>query len=129
MAFDVAAFRTAFPEFADATAYPTATIDTWAALAEMQVRSVIWKSATTLATQLYVAHEITIAYQNVKTATNGGAPGTFGGIANNKTVGGASIGFDATTTSEKDGGWWNLTTYGKQFLRLARIFGAGAIQL
>ncbi len=78
---------------------------------------------------LYVAHELTLAAQNAKIAAAGGMPGTSGGVANNKTVDGATIGYDSTSTSEKDGGWWNLTNYGRQFLRLARIFGAGCIQL
>ncbi|MBX9696911.1 MAG: DUF4054 domain-containing protein [Alphaproteobacteria bacterium] len=46
-----------------------------------------------------------------------------------KSVGGVSVGYDSTAQSEKDAGWWNRTTYGQQFIRLVRIFGAGAIQL
>lgn len=79
--------------------------------------------------KLYVAHEITLAAQNQKAAATGGSPGQSGGIANSKTVGSVSVGYDTTSTAEKDAGWWNLTNYGKQFIRLARIFGAGAIQL
>ncbi len=78
---------------------------------------------------LYVAHEITLAMQNEKAASVGGVPGVSGGIANTKTVGSVTVGYDAQTTSEEKAGYWNLTIYGKQFIRLARIFGAGAIQL
>ncbi len=126
---DIAAFRTAFPEFGDAIAYPDATITFWAELAEMQVLSSVWCNARTKGVYLYVAHEITLAAQNAKVAGYGGAPGTFGGVANNKTVGGATVGYDSQATSEKDAGYWNLTNYGKQFIRLARIFGARPIQL
>ncbi len=126
---DIGAFRTAFPEFADATTYPNTMISFWAGLAEKLVLPSVWCGCTTQGRQLYVAHEITLAAQNVKAAAVGGTPGTFGGIANNKTVGSVTVGYDANTTTEKDAGYWNLTNYGKQFIRLARIFGARPIQL
>ncbi len=129
--FDIGAFRSAFPEFANTVDYPDQMIAFWAELAEVQVRSCIWKppSVRVKAMDLYVAHEITLARLNVKASSVGGTPGVSGGIANNKTVGGATIGYDTTSTAEKDAGYWNLTNYGKQFIRLVRIFGAGCIQL
>ncbi len=126
---DKTAFRTAFPEFVSTTVYPDAMIDFWAELAEMQVLATVWGAAVLKGQQLYVAHEITLAAQNVKAATVGGAPGQQGGIATNKTVGSVSVGYSADTTTEKGAGYWNLTNYGKQFIRLARIFGAGPVQL
>lgn len=129
MTFDIPAFRTAFPEFADTVMYPTSMIEFWAGLAVLQVRPCIWKNVWNQGVSLYVAHEITLAAQNTKVGGAGGAPGTFGGIPSNKTVGSVSVGYDANATSEKDAGFWNLTNYGKQFFRLTQIFGAGAIQL
>ncbi len=126
---DIPAFRNAFPEFKSTEVYPTSMITFWAAIAEAQVRQCVWKTQWTAGVNLYVAHEITLAAQNAKQANFGGAPGTFGGPANSKTVGGASVGYDSSATSEKDAGYWNLTNYGKQFIRLARIFGAGVLQL
>jgi hypothetical protein len=127
--FDIGAFRTSFPEFADLVTYPTPMIEFWVGLAVLQVRQCIWKSCWVQGVSLYVAHEITLAAQNQKAALNGGVPGVSGGIANSKTVGSVSVGYDTTSTAEKDAGYWNLTNYGKQFIRLARIFGAQAIQL
>lgn len=129
MAFDIAEFRVNFPEFGNADRYPSSFIKFWSDLAELQVKECIWKNAWVNGVSLYVAHEITLAMQNVKAASVGGVPGTSGGIANTKTVGGATIGYDTTSTAERSAGYWNLTNYGKQFIRLARIFGAGAIQL
>lgn len=126
---DIGKFRTSFPEFADPVAYPSGQITFWATLAEQMVRQCIWKDSWVAGVNLYVAHEITLAAQNAKTASVGGVPGTSGGIANTKTVGSVTVGYDTTSTAEKDAGYWNLTNYGKQFIRLARIFGAGAIQL
>ena len=104
-------------------------VEFWATFAEVQVRECVWKSQWQMGVQLFVAHEITLAAQNAKAAQVGGSPGQQGGIANSKTVGGVSVGYDSTSSSEKDAGYWNLTTYGKQFIRFARMFGAGAIQL
>lgn len=127
--FDVGLFRTHFPEFADTVAYPTSTINYWADLALIMVNQCVWKTQFQRGVSLYVAHEMVLAQQAAKTSAAGGSPGTFGGIANTKTVGSVTVGYDAQTTTEKDAGYWNLTNYGKQLIRLARIFGAGAIQL
>lgn len=127
--FDIGAFRTNFPEFADTVKYSEPTISFWASLAQAQVRQCIWKTQWNVGVSLYVAHEITIAAQSVKSASVGGVPGTSAGIANNKTVGNVTVQYDANTTTEKDAGYWNQTQYGRQFIRLVRIFGAGAIQL
>lgn len=129
MAFDVTGFRAAFPEFLDTSRFPDAMIDFWAGLATAQVNENRWGLQTNTGIQLYVAHEITLAAQNQKTATIGGNPGGTSGPTNSKTVGSVSVGYDTQQTAEKDAGWWNLTTYGKQFIRLARIFGAGVVQV
>jgi Protein of unknown function (DUF4054) len=126
---NISVFRKSFPEFSDTVKYPTEMITFWATIAEAQVPCRVWRNLWTQGVSLYVAHEITLAMQNAKLSANGGVPGTSGGVANTKTVGSASVGYDAATTTEKDAGWWNLTNYGKQFIHLARIFGAGAIQL
>lgn len=125
----IADFRTEFPEFSDAAVYPDAQLNFWASIAEAQVVESIWTTMYTFGVKLYVAHEITLAAQNKKTATVGGVPGQNAGIVTSKAVGAVNASYDANTTTEKDAGWWNLTNYGKQFFRLARMFGAGAIQL
>lgn len=127
--FDVGKFRTAFPEFGDKTVYSDQQIDFWAALGAQMVRYCIWTTCWQQGMSLYVAHQITLAAQNAKASASGGMPGTSGGVPNNKTVGSVTVGYDSQSTSEKDAGWWNLTNYGKQFIHLARIFGAGAVQL
>lgn len=129
MTFTAGQFRTQFPEFLDTTVYPDQQIDFWAVVAQKQVRECVWVDQWLLGVSLYVAHEITLAAQNAKTAGAGGMPGTSGGVANTKTVGSVTVGYDSQVTSEKDAGYWNLTNYGKQFYRLMRIFGAQCIQL
>jgi hypothetical protein len=127
--FNIGAFRTAFPEFSDTVKYPDQMVTFWSTIATNQVNCRAWKNMYSQGVQLYTAHELVLAAQNVKVAANGGSPGGSAGIAVNKTVGSVSVGYDAATTTEKDAGYWNQTTYGKQFFRLAMLFGAGAIQL
>lgn len=126
---DNAQFRAAFPEFADIVRYPDAQLDFWATFATAQVNVCRWKTQAPLGVMLYVAHEITLAAQNQKAASIGGVPGQVSGPANSKTVGSVTVGYDTQQTAERDGGYWNLTIYGKQFLRLARIFGSGVVQV
>lgn len=126
---DIEQFRLNFPEFSDVTRYPDSQIDFWSCIAMAQVNACVWGAMYWKGVQLYTAHEIALAAQNAQTAASGGVPGTGGGIASSKTVGSVSVSYDPNTTTEKDAGWWNLTNYGKQFYRLAMMFGAGAIQL
>lgn len=126
---DIPAFRTSFPEFADSAIYPSSKISFWAGLAEKLVLLSVWGDCRSQGVSLYVAHELVLEGANARAAAVGGAPGQFTGAASSKSVGSVSVGYDSSGTSEKDAGYWNLTTYGKQFIRLARMFGAGAIQL
>lgn len=126
---DTAQFRKNFPEFADVARYSDSQLTFWATLAETQVDACRWGDAAPTGVFLYVAHEVTLAAQNEKAANVGGVPGGTAGPANSKTVGSVTVGYDTQQTAEKDAGYWNLTTYGKQFIRLARLFGAGAVQL
>ena len=126
---DVTAFRKAFPEFNNSEVYTTDQIEFWASIAEMQLPQKIWCRMWANACFLYVAHEITIAKQNADSAKVGGTPGQQGGTAQSKTVGSMTVAYDTQSISEKDAGFWNLTSYGKQLFRLMNLFGAKAIQL
>ena len=125
----LADFRANFPEFSSTVTYPDSQLTFWSGFAEKMVKPEIWQDMYANGVMLYVAHELVMARQNVQTAGVGGIPGLSGGIANTKTVGSVSVGYDSQANSEKDAGYWNLSNYGKQFIRLARLFGAGAIQL
>ncbi len=127
--FENAAFRDAFPEFQDLARYPDAMVTFWSTLATAQVNCNRWGTQTLMGIQLYTAHELVLAGQNYKAGNIGGTPGSQSGPANSKTVGSVTTAYDTQQTAEKDAGYWNLTTYGKQFIRLARIFGAGSVQL
>ncbi len=129
MTFTAGLFRVLYPEFRDTVAYPDQVVDYWAGIAQAQVLKCAWRKQWLTGVYLYTAHQLVLWMQNQRTANAGGVPGQSGGIANTKTVGQATIGYDTASSSEKDAGYWNLTNYGKQFIHMARIFGAGAIQL
>lgn len=126
---DITAFRAEFPEFASTTTYPNAQITFWSTVAEKMVIEDAWGDMYETGVKLYVAHEITLAAQNVQAVSTGGSPGQSGGIASSKAVGSVSISYDQNITAEKDAGWWNLTRYGQQYYRLMRLIGAGCVQL
>jgi hypothetical protein len=129
MEFDIAAFRLAFPEFANAAKYPDSMITFWSGLAKGMLIECRWGSVYSQGLSLYVAHEITIAARNALMGAMGGTPGQGVGLRSGKTVGSTSTTFDTNNTVEKDAGYWNLTTYGQQYIRLARMIGAGALQV
>jgi hypothetical protein len=127
--FVIKTFRESFPEFADTALYTDGMLNFWSCFATRMVNCGRWKSQTLMGIYLYVAHEITLAAKDYKTASMGGAPGGNAGMVNTKTVGPVTVGYDTEAVAERNAGWFNSTSYGRQFFRLARIFGSGAVQL
>jgi hypothetical protein len=78
---------------------------------------------------LYTAHNISIAAQNINQASFGGAPGTTGGAIQSKSVGSASVSYDDANSIVKDGGFWNQTVYGRNYMTLVNKYGQGCYQL
>ena len=129
--FDKASFRAAFPEFADTARYPDAMLDFWAGIGErlMFPQQHRWDTVYDYGLQLFVAHNITLAAQNVAASGSGGVPGSISGPTTSKAVGSVSVSYDAASSIEPNAGHWNLTTYGKMLIHLARMIGAGGIQI
>lgn len=125
---DIATFRTNFPEFTQEL-YPDGQVTFWSDFGERMVLEKRWCSEKPMGVQLFTAHHLVLAKNNADTSASGGLPGQTSGPTASKTVGSASISYDTNSTLEENAGHWNSTTYGKQFIRLARMFGAGAYQL
>ncbi|WP_427183534.1 DUF4054 domain-containing protein [Bordetella bronchialis] len=126
---DVAKFRQDFPEFADETAYPDAEVTFFSGLAEQLLPECRWGTVWTYAVELFTAHQLVVARRNQQTAGAGGAPGAVSGPTTAKAVDKVSVSYDAAAVTLEDGGFWNMSSYGIQLLQLARMFGAGGIQL
>lgn len=125
---DIATFREAFPEF-DATKYPDGMVTTWSAIGERLVNEKYWDTEKPLGVQLFTAHHLVLARANVEAANAGGLPGQTSGPTQSKAVGAANISYDTQSSINLNAGHWNMTSYGKQFFQLARMFGAGGVQL
>ena len=125
---DIATFRIAFPEF-DETKYPDGMVTTWSNIGERLINLDYWTTEKPFGVQLFTAHHLVLARANVEASTAGGLPGQTSGPTQSKTVGSASVSYDTSSSINLNAGHWNMTSYGKQFFQLARMFGAGGVQL
>ena len=126
---DVAQFRQMFPEFGETADYASATISLWLVVAAKLVDANRWGNLIDTGIGLFAAHNLVIQTGNIRAAEAGGIPGSTGGMIQSKAVGSVSVSYDATVTAELDAGHWNQTTYGRQYIHLARMIGAGCVQL
>lgn len=129
MAVTAASLRAAFPAFASTTKYPDAMIALWLPLAVGMVNADRWGESTDLGVMLYAAHNLALESQATADGVAGRSPGGRVGVLSSKGADGISASYDVGTSTEKDVGHWNLTTYGTRFIRLSRMFGAGPLQV
>jgi len=120
---DIATFRTNFTEFTDETKYPDAMLTFWMTVAGVYVSATKWAELYDIGMSLALAHYLVIA------GNNASSPGSGTGLINSQSVGDVSAGYDTSSTIEDGAGNWNLTNYGQQFIRMARLVGGCAVQL
>lgn len=121
---DIAQFRIDFPEFADSAVYTDGMIAFWDGIAAKSVDATRWGDLYSQGVALFVAHNITLQSRSIA----GGGAGVAGAVAS-KSVGSVSVSYDNAIAQLSNAGQWALTIYGQQYLQLARLFGAGAVQL
>ena len=126
---DVAQFRQMFPEFGETADYASATISLWLGVAAKLVDANRWGNLIDTGIGFFTAHNLVLQTANIRAAEAGGVPGSTGGMVASKSVGTVSVSYDATVAAELDAGHWNQTTYGRQYIHLARMIGAGCVQL
>lgn len=126
---DAAQFRTDFPEFSDTSKYTDSAINMWLTVAGLSLPSDRWGSLLDLGTELFIAHHLVIGARDQAASTNGGVPGAVQGPVASKSVDKVSVSYDTGATTIEKGDFWNSTTYGIRFLRMAHMAGAGGIQL
>jgi Protein of unknown function (DUF4054) len=122
-------FRLDFPEFDNATVYPNTFLLFWSTVAAQLIDANRWASLYTQGVELFVAHNVALQQAGIATAANGGIPGGANGVLSAKTVGNVSINYDNADVMLPNAGHWNQTTYGRQYLQLARLLGSGCVQL
>lgn len=128
MTVTASSFRVMYPEFGDSTAYPDGQISAWISQALLQQDAGRWGALIDLGTMLFTAHNLVLSARAQTEASFGKPPGQASGPVSNKSVDKVSIGYDTGSAAEENGGAWNMTVYGQQFLRLARQIGIGPVQ-
>jgi hypothetical protein len=127
--FDIATFRTNFPEFSDINTYPDSLIAFWAAYAQEGISMDRFGDMYPYALALYVAHQLKLAVQNAQISLGGGSS-LSSGIVASKAVGSVSVSYDVEFGSQgANAGYFNLTTYGRMFWSLLMRYGIGPVQL
>lgn len=124
----VAQFTTDFPEFSNATTYLATTIQFWITVAASQVNPQRWQGLTGQGQELLTAHYVSLAAKDQAAAARGVVPGQVG-VLSSKAAGPVSGSYDTTLGALEDGGELNTTTYGRRYLRLLRMMGAGGMQV
>ncbi|HWU68260.1 MAG TPA: DUF4054 domain-containing protein [Stenotrophobium sp.] len=121
--------RANFPEFANTAAYPDGQVQFWLTLAYTVLNPDAWADYLDLGAQLYTAHHLVIGARDQKSAAAGGVPGAVTGPQASKAVDKVSVSYNTGAVTLEGGGFWNATMYGIQFYQLARVVGAGGVQL
>lgn len=129
MAVTPASFREHFPEFVSAAIFPDGQITYWLSIAAIRLSACRWAELLDHGAELFVAHNLVLSAQAARSAAGGGVPGQAAGPTASKTVDKVSVSYDTGATSIEGGGDWNLTSYGRRFLQVARLIGAGGVQL
>lgn len=124
-----AQFRQDFPEFSDTTRYPDSLVTLWLTVGASLVNECRWGELTDIGIELVTAHHLAIAARDQQAAAGGGIPGQASGPMSSKAVDKVSVSYDTGAASLADAGFWNLTSYGTRYLGLARLMGAGGMQL
>jgi hypothetical protein len=122
-------FVAIFPEFGNGTTYPTAQIQFYLNQAYAMLNPVPWGALQDQGVGYYTAHNLAIAQQRQLSATAGGVPGASQGMTSSKSVDKVSISYDTQAIALENGGLYNQTTYGIQFLTLARMVGSAPTQI
>lgn len=130
MTLTASQFRTDFSEFADTSKYPDALVALWLTVALAQVQNADrWSTLLPTAQELVAAHYLVLATRDRLAAANGGTPGAPLALVTAEAAADLSTAYDVTALLLENAGLWNQTSYGQRYFSLARMIGAGGIQL
>ena len=101
-ALTIMQFRNDFPEFADPSAYPDATITVWMNVGVARLNQWRWNGAGlyTIGIELFTAHFLVLAVADQQAAAAGAAPGQATSVKAAKSVGGVSVSIDTNISSD-----------------------------
>jgi hypothetical protein len=122
---DAITFRSIFPEFSSAGAFSDSAISFWLNLGTSRLDVSVWGDQLDYGLALFTAHNLAIGSKNQVAASRGNAPGELTGATASKSVENVSVSYDTSFVKMNDVGYWGLTSYGLQFIQLARLMGSG----
>lgn len=126
---DESSFRLNMPMFANVDDYPSTQFEYYLRLGVKLLPERRWDDLLDDGLTFFVAHYLVLNQRAMLAADIGADPGKVAGNETSKSVDGVSKSMDVSSISLEDGGHWNQTTFGIQFLQLARMVGAGGVQL
>lgn len=122
-------FRESMPMFEDVSLYPSAQFSFYLTMGKKLLPESRWDDLLDEGLTFYVAHYLTLYQRSMLASDVGSDAGQVVGNETSKSVDSVSYSVDVSSISLTDAGHWNQTTFGIQFLQLARMIGAGGIQL
>lgn len=129
-------FRQLYRQFGDPDVAPDAVLTYWFGIANNFLNGSSSSAgnrfdATSLdyAIGLFAAHHLALDARDIATAQAGGIPGEVKGPATAKSVDKVSQSYDTSAVTFENEAFWNQTRYGLSLVNLARLFGAGGVQV
>lgn len=119
-------FVATFPEFNDASRYPAPQRSLWLNTAIATLDPSRWGDFYVIGVYLWTAHHLALFGDTNRQRQRPGRPPL---LMSSKSVGGVSASYDTASVARVDAGLWNATTYGMRWLDLARLAGAGGVQV
>lgn len=130
MSVTISSFRATFPSFADDAKFPDMMVQFWLDLAVKRHNADRWGDLLDSGIQLYIAHELSVEAASASASAGGATPGQVAGAITSRSVGGVSYSREsASAYFEKDAGYMNLSAFGLRWQNLARLVGAGPLQV
>jgi hypothetical protein len=116
-----------FPEFSNATTFPSGQITTWIPVAYAELNAYRFWTQIDIAASLFVAHNIVLSAQAAQIANAGGIVGEASGPVQSKAVGPVSVGYNTTATIIEGAGPWNATSYGQRLYKMMQAYCSGPV--
>ena len=130
---DIPALDTSGNQDPDKVDIDPASIQYWLTVAQAMVNADRWGGADTtvynLGVEMFAAHHVVLEALAQRDMDMAGIPGVAAGIVAGKSAGDVAITYDTGSVLEVDAGHWNYTIYGKRFIQMARMMGAGPLQV
>lgn len=128
MAVTVVKFRADFPEFANASTFPTAQVQFYIGIAALLLGP-RWGNLLDFGTELFVAHNLSVEFESTRAAARGANPGAIVSPVTGGAVDKVSYQRAASSVLDPKNGHWNLSQYGLRYIRLVSMVGAGPVQV